>query len=70
MWLSYAKMLFLNFVRHTVEYSLQLADTVGAKKDCPLIGGVRLLESFLISVLISRTKYFLYLSGVVALISG
>ena len=28
------------------------------KKSCPLIGGVRLLESLLISVLISRIKHF------------
>ena len=41
-----------------VQYSLQLADTVGAKENCPLIGGVRLLKSFLISVLISRIKHF------------
>ena len=41
-----------------LQYSLQLADTVGAKKNCPLIGGVRLLESFSISVLVSRIKHF------------
>ena len=43
------------------------------KKNCLLIGGVRLLESFSISVLISRMKHFSVstrCSWVVGLISG
>ena len=34
------------FFHFSMQYSFQLADTVGAKKNCRLIGDVRLLESF------------------------
>ena len=43
---------------HEIQYSLQLADTVGAKKTLSANWSVRLLESFPISVLISRIIYF------------
>ena len=33
-----------------IQYSLQLADTVGARVRCPLIGSVHLLESFAMKV--------------------
>ena len=48
----------LTILDRLVQYSLQLADTIGAKKNYPLIGGVRLLESFSTSVSISTIKHF------------
>ena len=38
--------LHITFIFTELQFSLQLADTIGARDRCPLIGSVRFLESF------------------------
>ena len=54
----YLQKIFLIMIYASVNLSILVSGHRWCKKNCPLIGSVLLLESFSISVLISRIKHF------------